>query len=180
MRVSLVKMQAAMVATESVSTEFALTFHQLNVVDSSGTPLLQNIAGYVRHDGMTAILGESGSGKSLLMETLSGRHDRSLHVTGHMTVNKTYVDLNRRNRDAAIGFVSQEDSLIGDLTVREIVDFSAKLGAQSLQSDRTAVKSTVDSVIEGFHLTDVQHNVVGTVLKRYEWSQPHRCQHVNK
>ncbi len=49
------------------------------------TPILSNISGFVKRGGITAIMGASASGKSVLMKTLAGRLQK-LHVSGEITM----------------------------------------------------------------------------------------------
>lgn len=49
-----------------------LGFNNLSVV-SSGRFLLNSVTGYIPQHGITAVIGPSASGKSVLLRTLSGR-----------------------------------------------------------------------------------------------------------
>lgn len=73
-----------------------------------------------------AIMGPSGSGKTTLLNVLAHRN-ASFHaeICGQVEVNggKAAVD----EFQAISSYVEQEDSLIGSLTVRETLDFAARL-----------------------------------------------------
>ena len=71
-------------------------------------------------------MGPSGSGKTTLLNVLANRSAASRA--------KTYgiISLNRVEASAAMlqsvsSYVEQEDALIGSLTIRETLDFAARL-----------------------------------------------------
>ncbi|KAJ7546677.1 hypothetical protein O6H91_08G050300 [Diphasiastrum complanatum] len=85
--------------------------------------VLQGLAGYAEPGYLLAIMGPSGSGKSTLLDALAGRLARNTVQTGD-------IWLNGHKRKPSFGtaaYVTQEDTLIGTLTVRETVLYSARL-----------------------------------------------------
>ena len=73
-----------------------------------------------------AIMGPSGSGKTTLLNVLAHRNASfQAGISGTVEVNgvKAAVDAFQ----AISSYVEQEDSLIGSLTVRETLDFAARL-----------------------------------------------------
>ncbi|CAI5475214.1 unnamed protein product [Closterium sp. Yama58-4] len=74
---------------------------------------------------MTLLLGPPGSGKSTLLKILAGKAERELRVQGEVTYNGrpgSHFVLPR-----TVAFVPQTDSHIGEMTVRETLEFSARL-----------------------------------------------------
>jgi ABC-type Mn2+/Zn2+ transport system ATPase subunit len=69
---------------------------------------------FVLQGGVTAVLGPSASGKSLLLKLLSGRLPH-LQKQGDIILHHRVNDL---TSPQGLGFAPQEDLLIGDLTVR--------------------------------------------------------------
>jgi len=73
---------------------------------------------------MTLLLGPPGSGKTTLLLALAGRLEKNLRVRGKVTLNghthKEFVP----QKTAA--YISQRDLHVGEMTVRETLDFSAK------------------------------------------------------
>lgn len=73
---------------------------------------------------MTLLLGPPGSGKTTLLLALAGRLEKGLRVQGKVTLNghthKEFVS----QRTAA--YISQRDLHVGEMTVRETLDFSAQ------------------------------------------------------
>jgi ABC-type multidrug transport system ATPase subunit len=73
-----------------------------------------------------AIMGPSGSGKTTLLNVLAHRN-ASFHaeISGKVEVNGIKATVHEFQ--AISSYVEQEDSLIGSLTVRETLDFAARL-----------------------------------------------------
>lgn len=72
---------------------------------------------------MTLLLGPPGSGKTTLLLALAGKLDRSLKVSGKISYNGHSFNEFVPQKTAA--YVSQNDLHVGELTVRETLDFSA-------------------------------------------------------
>jgi ABC-type multidrug transport system ATPase subunit len=73
---------------------------------------------------MTLLLGPPGAGKTTLLLALAGNVPSGLKVSGQITYNGHTMDEFEPRRSAA--YVSQHDLHMGELTVRETVNFSAK------------------------------------------------------
>ncbi|KAI5058548.1 hypothetical protein GOP47_0026718 [Adiantum capillus-veneris] len=88
--------------------------------------VLHGLTGYAEPGKILAIMGPSGSGKSTLLDTLAGRLGRRARMTGEIT------PLNGSNKKGltsgrSIAYVTQDDTLLGTLTVRETIMYSANL-----------------------------------------------------
>lgn len=70
-------------------------------------------------------MGPSGCGKTTLLNVLAGRPTNAAKVDAEVLVNGCRVS--RADFRRLSCFVEQEDALIGSLTVRETLDFSARL-----------------------------------------------------
>ncbi|KAG2642850.1 ABC transporter G family member 53-like isoform X2 [Panicum virgatum] len=86
--------------------------------------ILHNVSGIIKPHRMTLLLGPPGAGKTSLLLALAGTLPSSLKVTGNITYNGHTMDEFEARRSAA--YVSQHDLHMGELTVRETVNFSAK------------------------------------------------------
>uniref|UniRef100_A0A0B6ZBZ1 ABC transporter domain-containing protein n=1 Tax=Arion vulgaris TaxID=1028688 RepID=A0A0B6ZBZ1_9EUPU len=73
--------------------------------------------------GMTAIMGPTGSGKSSFMDILASRKEPE-GVTGHVLLDGNRLPPNFK---CMVGYVVQDDTLMGTLTIRENIQFSAAL-----------------------------------------------------
>jgi ABC-type multidrug transport system ATPase subunit len=67
-------------------------------------------------------MGPSGSGKTTLLNVLAGRISST---TGMVAVNDSAVPVPVYKK--LTSFVEQDDALVGSLTVRETLDFAARL-----------------------------------------------------
>jgi ATP-binding cassette, subfamily G (WHITE), member 2 len=146
----------------SESTEdIALSFRNIGIASTHILKqTLSNVSGYVVRGGMTAILGPSGSGKSLLLRTLSGRvHD--LQVSGDFFVGGEKVD--HRDITNGISYVPQESFLIGDLSARETLFNSA-----AMKRNKTIEKISEDVfvLLASLDLSEVADSPVGTLFVR--------------
>jgi ABC-type multidrug transport system ATPase subunit len=86
--------------------------------------VLSSITGTVRPGQMMAIMGASGAGKSTLLDILARRNKKGA-VHGEVLVNGRKISDEQYKR--VVGFVDQEDTLMGTLTVYETVLNSALL-----------------------------------------------------
>ena len=108
-------------------------------------------------------MGPSGSGKTTLLNTLARRSTNSGSTTGTIFTNGTHLpqsDFRRISR-----YVEQEDALIGSLTVRETVDFSARLSLARSVTKRERL-ARIDDLLKAFGLTDQAHTLIGTPLRK--------------
>ena len=102
------------------------------------------------------LLGPNGSGKSTTIKMICGIYPPT---AGRITVGGTDVAMQPRIAKARIGYMSQRFSLYPDLTVRENVDFFARI--YGLDDARLAARRA--RVLEQAGLADVQERVVGTL-----------------
>uniref|UniRef100_A0A8C2WMG1 Broad substrate specificity ATP-binding cassette transporter ABCG2 n=1 Tax=Cyclopterus lumpus TaxID=8103 RepID=A0A8C2WMG1_CYCLU len=111
--------------------------------------------------GLNAILGPTGSGKSSFLDILAARKDPS-GLFGEVLIDKAPQPPNFK---CLAGYVVQEDVVMGTLTVRENLRFSAALRLPSsvLQSEKEA---RVNHLIEELGLTKVADSKVGTPMTR--------------
>ncbi|KAL1803074.1 hypothetical protein ACET3Z_031721 [Daucus carota] len=123
-----------------------LVWEDLNVVvpnfgsNGESKRLLQGLDGYAEPGKIMAIMGPSGSGKSTLLDTLAGRLSNNVVMTGQI-----YVNGDKRRRDyGVVAYVTQEDVLLGTLTVRETITYSAHL-----RLPPTMTGAEVNGIIEG-------------------------------
>ncbi|KAL2243421.1 pleiotropic drug resistance protein 1 [Sesamum indicum] len=86
--------------------------------------ILQDVSGIIRPCRLTLLLGPPSSGKTTLLLALAGKLDASLKVSGSVTYNGHKMNEFVPQRTAA--YISQDDVHIGELTVRETLEFSAR------------------------------------------------------
>ncbi|KAG0577501.1 hypothetical protein M758_5G154100 [Ceratodon purpureus] len=86
--------------------------------------ILNGISGIIKPARMTLLLGPPGSGKTTLLLALAGKLDTDLKVKGKITFNGHHLDEFVPQKTAV--YISQNDLHVGEMTVRETLDFSAR------------------------------------------------------
>ncbi|KAL5225223.1 hypothetical protein ABZP36_011862 [Zizania latifolia] len=86
--------------------------------------ILDDVSGVIKPGRMTLLLGPPASGKSTLLLALAGKLDPQLKKSGKVGYNGIGLDEFCVQRTSA--YISQTDNHIGELTVRETLDFAAK------------------------------------------------------
>ena len=130
-----------------------------------GKEILREASLSFRSGEMVAIMGASGAGKTTLLDILSKR-DKQGVVSGVLSVNgETVGQENESTYKRLVGFVAQTDNLIPALTVRETIEFAAKLKLPAaIPAD--VIAELVDDVIEKLHLGRCANTPVGSDSSR--------------
>ncbi|KAF3330745.1 ABC transporter G family member 15-like protein [Carex littledalei] len=118
--------------------------------------LLQGINGYAVPGRIMAIMGPSGAGKSTLLDALAGRLGRNVVLTGKVLLNGR----KRRLDYGVVAYVTQENVLLGTLTVRETITYSALLRLPTTMS-KEEVRNVVENTIEEMGLQDCSDRTIG-------------------
>ncbi|KAL8767246.1 MAG: hypothetical protein Q9194_006039 [Teloschistes cf. exilis] len=109
-------------------------------------------------------MGPSGSGKTTLLNALAHRQASSkLAMRGTLSVNGSPIST--KAFQAISSYVEQEDSLIGSLTVRETLDFAARLSLPSSVSSHDR-RQRVEELLASFGLRDQANTLVGTPIRK--------------
>jgi ABC-type multidrug transport system ATPase subunit len=140
-----------------------ISFRNLTLMlKESGKVILNSLNGELKHGTLTAVMGLSGSGKSTFMTTLVGRANYGV-TSGEILINGKLDSLT--NYDRMVGFVPQEDIMLREMTVRQILTFSAytRLG---YGTPSKVVEQIVDDVIDILGLRRIQHQIIGDEKKR--------------
>nr|QMS43326.1 ATP-binding cassette transporter G family member 12 [Medicago truncatula] len=118
--------------------------------------LLNGLNGFAEPGRIMAIMGPSGSGKSTLLDTLAGRLPKNVVMTGNVLLNgkKKIPDY------GFVAYVTQEDVLLGTLTVKETIAYSAHLRLPSTMS-KEEVSSIIDGTIIEMGLQDCEDRLIG-------------------
>lgn len=118
--------------------------------------LIQGLSGYAVPGRIMAILGPSGSGKSTLLDSLAGRLGTNVVLSGRVLLNGK-----RRRLDyGVVAYVTQENALLGTLTVRETITYSAHLRLPTTLS-KEEVAGIVEGTIEEMGLQDCADRLIG-------------------
>ncbi|XP_072347500.1 broad substrate specificity ATP-binding cassette transporter ABCG2c isoform X2 [Scyliorhinus torazame] len=113
--------------------------------------------------GMNAILGPTGSGKTSLLDVLANRKDQKGLKSGQVLLNGQLVDSNFNLQSA---YVVQDDILMGMLTVKENLEFSANLRLPKKLYTFEEKQQKVNKVIDELGLKDCANTKIGTEFIR--------------
>ncbi|XP_064225166.1 broad substrate specificity ATP-binding cassette transporter ABCG2 isoform X2 [Aotus nancymaae] len=122
--------------------------------------ILSNINGIMK-PGLNAILGPTGGGKSSLLDVLAARKDPS-GLSGDVLINGA---LRPANFKCNSGYVVQDDVVMGTLTVRENLQFSAALRLPTTMTNHEK-NERINRVIQELGLDKVADSKVGTQFIR--------------
>ncbi|KAL2334415.1 hypothetical protein Fmac_015628 [Flemingia macrophylla] len=118
--------------------------------------VLEGLTGYAEPGTFTALMGPSGSGKSTLLDALSSRLAANAFLSGTILLNGRKAKLSF----GTAAYVTQDDNLIGTLTVRETISYSARLRLPD-KMPRADKRALVESTIVAMGLQDCADTVIG-------------------
>jgi ABC-type multidrug transport system fused ATPase/permease subunit len=161
--------------------DIGLAFRNFSLSSSkSSKPLLKSISGYVAKGSVTAgkllyahmhcssvqinffyvnfylVIGASASGKSILLQALSGRI-QDFVIDGEIFIDGKLVE--PKSVHNPIAYVPQDDSLAGELTAREVTLTTALLKRDEVTSK---LNEDVNTVLEKLGLSHVADGIIGT------------------
>ncbi|MBA0828340.1 hypothetical protein Goarm_013023, partial [Gossypium armourianum] len=151
---------------EKTDTEFMgdvsarLTWEDLTVMvtlsNGATQKVLEGLTGYAEPGTLTALMGPSGSGKSTLLDALSSRLAANAFLSGTILLNGRKTKLSF----GTAAYVTQDDNLIGTLTVRETISYSARLRLPDTMP-WSAKRDLVEGTIIEMGLQDCADTVIG-------------------
>ena len=124
--------------------------------------ILNSISGSFVAGKISALMGPSGSGKTSLLDCLAGRKN-SGEITGKITFNgkkptpSEFITL--------VGYVEQFDTLVGELTVEQMLAYTAALKLPSVTTPDER-RQRVNEVIDHLDLEVCRDTIIGTTLVR--------------
>ncbi|KAH1215467.1 ABC transporter G family member 11 [Glycine max] len=137
-----------------------LTWEDLWVTVSNGKngrkPILQGLKGYAKPGKLLAIMGPSGCGKSTLLDALAGRLGSKTKQTGKILINGRKQAL----AYGASAYVTEDDTILTTLTVKEAVYYSAYLQLPDSMS-KSEKQERADFTIREMGLHDAINTRIG-------------------
>eukprot|EP00005_Dracoamoeba_jomungandri_P002507 CAMPEP_0174254988 /NCGR_PEP_ID=MMETSP0439-20130205/4318_1 /TAXON_ID=0 /ORGANISM="Stereomyxa ramosa, Strain Chinc5" /LENGTH=591 /DNA_ID=CAMNT_0015336919 /DNA_START=239 /DNA_END=2011 /DNA_ORIENTATION=- len=128
--------------------------------------ILKDLNGYFPAGQVTAIIGPSGAGKTTLLNAIAGRVSKG-KLKGKILINgKSRKQIGEKKLSALAAYIMQDDILIGNLTARESLVFSAALRRPF--SEMLHYKSNnnkVQAIIEELGLDKCANTRIGTPLR---------------
>ncbi|EFN56558.1 hypothetical protein CHLNCDRAFT_10394, partial [Chlorella variabilis] len=120
------------------------------------------VSGFLLPGQMLCVLGPSGCGKTTLFDLLSGRKTYGT-VEGEMLFDGAAPTPSMLRRH--LGYVEQQDTLLGMLTPAEMLMYTAEL-KQPRGMPRADKAAAVADLVRRLGLQRCQHTVIGSVLRR--------------
>jgi ABC-type multidrug transport system ATPase subunit len=117
---------------------------------------------FVKESGrLVGIMGASGAGKSTLLNVLNGT---TKPTTGSITINGYDIHSQKEMIEGLIGYVSQDDLLIEELTVFQNLYYNAKLCFSNYSEEK--IIGTVERMLQNLGLFEIKDVQVGTPLNK--------------
>jgi ABC-type multidrug transport system ATPase subunit len=110
---------------------------------------------------MVGIMGASGAGKSTLLGVLNGTNPP---YDGEVLINGVNIHHEKEKIKGLIGYVSQDDLLIEELTVFENLYYNAKLCFDNLTEEE--IVNRVDNTLKNLGLFEIRDIQVGSPLNK--------------
>ncbi len=108
---------------------------------------------------LVGIMGASGAGKSTLLNVLNGNN---MPNTGEVLINGINIHNESEKAEGLIGYVSQDDLLIEELTVYQNLYYNAKLCFDNLTEEE--IHEKVSATLQNLGLYEIKDMKVGTPL----------------
>ncbi|MCC6252039.1 MAG: ATP-binding cassette domain-containing protein [Bacteroidia bacterium] len=121
--------------------------HPLNFTEESGT--------------LIGIMGGSGAGKSTVLNVLNGLEKP---FKGEVLINGINIHTDPKNIEGVIGYISQDDLLIEELTVFQNLFYNAKLCFAQYDDER--IKQMVHDLLVDLGLSETANLKVGSPLEK--------------
>mmetsp|Transcript_89480 Transcript_89480/g.164037 ORF Transcript_89480/g.164037 Transcript_89480/m.164037 type:complete len:645 (+) Transcript_89480:87-2021(+) len=134
-----------------------------NKGDSKELDIISNLSGYFEPGKLTALMGPSGSGKTTLMDILAGRKTSAGKISGEVLYGGSAVS--KTALRGLCGYVEQFDTLVNELTVFQMLVYTAELKLPSSVSRKDKV-DRCNEIIDSLSLQKCRDTVIGNVLKR--------------
>jgi len=135
---------------ENVTFSFpnkTIGLHEINISEKTGS--------------LIGIMGSSGSGKTTLMNVLAGINKPT---SGKILINNLEYSSSKKELDGVLGYVSQDDILIEELTVFQNLYYNGKLCLAHLSNEELGER--VISTLESLGLEQTKDLKVGSVLSK--------------
>lgn len=122
----------------------------------NGKILLNNVNCRIESNEFVAIVGGSGAGKTTLMNAISGFDQKT---TGHVILNGLDLKTNFKYLKALIGYVPQEDIIYENLTLKKMLEYTARLKMRE-DTSKEEREAQIQNVLQMVDLTDRQDTCI--------------------
>ena len=146
----------------TVGVAFEDLSYTVPIKKNESLKILKNLSGAFSPGKLVAFMGPSGSGKSTLLDVLAGRKT-SGSLEGKVLFNGRAPTID--DYRFSVGYVEQFDTLVGELTVENMLRYTADLKLPSSVSAEER-KARVEEVIQMLSLETCRKTVIGSALSR--------------
>jgi len=148
-------------AEEFLSSRVVYEVNNLEYRFKSGDVGIHHMTFKSESGRMIGIMGASGAGKSTLLSVLNGLNPPS---DGEVLINGISIHKEKEKIKGLIGYVSQDDLLIEDLTVFNNLYYNAKLCFGNLTEEE--IIQRVDNILKNLGLYEIRNMKVGSPLNK--------------
>ena len=145
----------------TVDSDLVFEANNIEFVFPGGKKGLHNLNMRERSGQLLGIMGASGAGKSTLLNILNGTAAPS---KGSVNINGIDIYKEPEKVEGLIGYISQDDLLIEDLTVFENLYYNAKLCFDDLSKFR--ITKRVIATLKNLGLSEIKDLKVGSPLNK--------------
>ena len=156
------------VGSSSKKAAIDLKFSQLSLILKPPAPpatILRGVTGELKAGRLTAIMGPSGAGKTSFLNVLSGKAVAYGEVGGELLINGRVERDGISKFKRSVGFVPQEDTMLREMTPKEILTFSARMRLPP-ERKKNEIAQLVDETLDKLNLWKIRHSPVGDEERR--------------
>eukprot|EP00048_Salpingoeca_helianthica_P015136 m.225213 g.225213 ORF g.225213 m.225213 type:complete len:662 (-) comp16645_c0_seq1:321-2306(-) len=157
--------RASLDAMAPAGTPLTLSWHDLQYdvvgLDKKKKKILFGLTGAVKPGEILSIMGPSGCGKTTFLNVLSGRHLNG-DITGDILLNGQPRTKQFRRQSA---YVEQDDHMFPNLTVREMIRFSALLRLPDTYTHEEKLQRG-EEVLRELGLIGCANTLIGNAARR--------------
>jgi ABC-type multidrug transport system ATPase subunit len=146
---------------DKIKTKIYFEAHNIEYKFKNGSLGLHNISFGEESGRLVGIMGASGAGKSTLLNVLNGS---TPPTKGKVLINGYDIYTQNDKIKGIIGYVSQDDLLIEDLTVYQNLYYNARLCFDNLSEKE--IQKLVDQTLINLGLYEIKDVQVGTPLNK--------------
>ncbi len=147
--------------SESEHSKISFVAENVHYQFKTGKFGLRNINVIEESGKLIGFMGASGAGKTTLLNVLCGIETPS---SGKVTINGIDIHREKDQIEGVVGYVSQDDLLIEELTVYQNLYYNAKLCFGNLAEEE--LDTQVSKVLKNLGLSEIRDLIVGSPLNK--------------
>lgn len=140
-----------------------ITVHVKDRKTKQPIAILSSASGFVEVRQVVALIGLSSSRKTTLLNVLAHRTIANAQIQGEVIINNERASLVAITNLSS--FVEQEDALIGSLTIKQTINFVARLALPWWVSRKERIQR-VNDLLGAFGVQDQANTLVGTPIRK--------------